>query len=154
MFHLTSEDMLVRTFRPRDQRKLERPAGITYPHFVRHYLAWGDAVNGNAHIVFGPPGGAPTGIYFRRGSGGDSQMCEWCHSSGGPHEIGLLTADVNSRKRVGITVCLDLRCQEKIEDAANRAGRNPQDATRAMMERICRFATEGLGIDLSGVGRP
>jgi len=155
MFQLTSEEMLIQTFRPRDRAGMEIPSDLKFPLFVRDYVAWREPSGAGVRLVFGPPGGAPTGIFFRRAHGepNTAQMCEWCHSGGGADQIGLMTADVNSRKRAGITICLDLRCQEKIEDAANRAGRSALDAKRAMMERIAKFAHEALGIDLSGIGR-
>jgi len=156
MFRLTSEEKLIRSFRPRDRAGLELPSGLSFPVFVRHYLAWREPSGASVRLVFSVPGGAPTGILFQRAHGGESrsaQMCEWCHSPGGSHEIGLLTADASSRRRAGIIACLDVRCQEKLEDAANRAGRSALDAQHAMVERIGRFAREALGIDLSGAGR-
>jgi hypothetical protein len=155
MFQLANEETLIRTFRPRDRGGMELPPGVTYPLFVRYYLAWREPSGAGVRLVFSLPGGAPTGIFFRRAHGepGTAHMCEWCHSQGGSDQIGLLTADVNSRKRAGVNVCLDLRCQEKIEDAANRGGRSTLDAERELLERIGKFAHEALGIDLSGAGR-
>jgi len=155
MFQLTTEEMLVQSFRPRDRKGMELPPGVKFPVFVRDYLAWREPSGAGVRLVFSLPGGAPTGIFFRR-SGGDrspAQMCEWCHSTGGSDQIGLITAAVNARRIAGVTACLDLSCQEKIEDAANRAGRSALDAKRALLERIGRFAHEALGIDLSGAGR-
>ncbi|HVE86906.1 MAG TPA: FBP domain-containing protein [Myxococcales bacterium] len=155
MFRLTSEEMLVRSFRPRDRKDLELPAGVKFPLFVRNYLAWRDPSGTSLRVVFSLPGGVPTGILLKRNHGDKqpTQMCEWCHTTGGSDEIGLLTADANSRKRVGIVACLDLRCQEKIEDAANRGGKSALDAEKALLERMGKFAREALGIDLSGAGR-
>jgi FBP C-terminal treble-clef zinc-finger len=156
MFQLKTEEMLIKTFRPRDRRRMEDlPPELKFPLFVRDYVAWREPSGAGVCLVFCPPGGVPTGIFFRRSHGDPSpaQMCEWCHSGGGSDQIGLVTADVNSRKRAGITVCLDLSCQDKIEDAANRSGRSALDAKKALMERIGRFATEALGIDLGGAGR-
>jgi len=156
MFQLTSEQMLIRTFRPRDRAGLELPAGLGFPLFVRNYLAWREPSGASVRLVFSLPGGAPTGILFRRAHGGEAraaQMCEWCHCPGSSDEIGLLTADVSSRRRAGILACLDLRCQEKLEDAVSRDGRSALDAQRALVERIGKFAREALGIDLSGAGR-
>jgi treble-clef zinc-finger protein len=155
MFQLKTEEMLIKTFRPRDRAGMELPSDLKFPLFVRDYVAWREPSGTGVRLVFGPVGGVPTGIFFRRAHGepNTAQMCEWCHSGGGADQIGLMTADVNSRKRAGITICLDLRCQEKIEDAANRAGRSALEAKRALLERIAKFAQEALGIDLSGAGR-
>lgn len=155
MFRLTSKEMLIRSFRPRDREGMELPPGLAFPLFVRNYLAWREPSGAGVRLVFSLPKCVPTGIFFRRGHGepGPVQMCGWCYSGGGSDEIGLLTADVNSRRRAGVVACLDLRCQEKIEDAANRGGRSALDAERALLERIGQFAREALGMDLSGAGR-
>jgi hypothetical protein len=92
----------------------------------------------------------PMGIAFRRdqqGGGVASQMCDWCHCQGSSNEVGLLTAEATSRRRVGVTLCLDLRCAEKLDQAANLAGRSPRELHRRMLESMARFAHEGLGID-------
>jgi hypothetical protein len=74
-------------------------------------------------------------------------MCDWCHAYGSSDEIGLLTAEASSKRRVGVHLCLDLRCGEKLETAANLAGRNPRVLAGRLVERMVRFAQEGLGID-------
>jgi hypothetical protein len=65
---------------------------------------------------------------------------------GSADEVGLLTTDKTSKKRIGVYLCRDLRCVDKIEQASNLAGRNPDVPRQRMMERMRRFAREGLGI--------
>jgi hypothetical protein len=54
---------------------------------------------------------------------------------------------------VGVHVCTDLGCQQRLEDEADRSGRSAVPAMAALLARMGRFAREGLQIDLSGAGR-
>lgn len=156
MFKLDSEKALLDAFRPKDRAVVEPPVALHYPVLVRDYLAWSHPAGGKVFVVFAVPGGVPTGISFDTNGGpGPSvpHMCDWCHHSGLGTEVGLLTARVNSKKKAGINVCTDLSCREKIEDEANRSGRSPLPQLAKLVERMGRFASEALDIDLSGAGR-
>lgn len=162
MFRLETDRALIESFRSRDRRVIEMPPGITFPLFVRDYLAWTETSGARVYLVFAAPGSRkPIGIIFRRDSvdsGFSSRMCDWCHSSGSALEVGLLTTDVNSHRRVGVTLCVDLRCKQKLEDAADRAGRHPLEVLEQLKERMFRFAHEALGIEAdrphAEVGQP
>ena len=60
----------------------------------------------------------------------------------------MLTARVSGTRVVGLQLCSDLSCQRKLEDEADRAGRSVLPAMAALIERMGRFAQQGLGIDL------
>ena len=64
-----------------------------------------------------------------------------------------VTATLNGRKRVGLHVCADLSCKKKLEDLANRGGFSALPSVQKLVERMGRFASETLKIDLSGAGR-
>ncbi|WP_224360756.1 FBP domain-containing protein [Hyalangium versicolor] len=152
MFRLETDRVLIESFRPRDRRVIEMPAEVTFPLFVRDYLAWTETSGARVYLVFTAPGSRkPIGIIFRRDttdSGAmSSRICDWCHSYGSASEVGLLTTDVNNKRRVGVCLCVDLRCKEKLEDAADRAGRQPREALEQLKERMFRFAHEALGIE-------
>lgn len=153
MFRIETEDDLLHAFRPRDRKTVELPAGIKFPLFVRDYLAWVEPAGTRVFLVMpsAPGSRQPMGIAFRRdthgGNGPAPCMCEWCHAYGPSNEIGLLTTDVNSKRRVGVNACLDLRCKEKMESAADLSGRNPRDFAQVLMERMQRFAREALRIE-------
>ena len=152
MFRLETDRALITSFRSRDRRAIEMPAGITFPLFVRDYLAWTETSGARVYLVFAAPGSRkPIGIIFRRdaqdGGARTSHMCEWCHSYGSSYEVGLLTTDASSKRRVGVSLCVDLRCKEKLEDAADRSGRHPLKALEQLQERMFRFAHEALGIE-------
>jgi hypothetical protein len=153
MFRIETEKELLNAFRSRDRKFVELPKGSRLPLFVRDYLAWVDPYGVRVFLVFQAPGSArPTGIAFRRDQQGDKalgpRVCDWCRSAGGAEQIGLLTTDVDSKRRVGVNLCLDLRCGEKLEAAMNLSGRSVLDETRRMLERMSRFASEALGIEL------
>jgi hypothetical protein len=151
VFRLETDRALIGSFRPRDRRAIEMPPGITFPLFVRDYLAWTETSGARVYLVFAAPGSRkPIGIIFRRDSpdgAPTSRMCDWCHTYGSSNEVGLLTTDVNSKRRVGVSLCVDLRCKEKLEDAADRAGRHPLEFLEQLQKRMFRFAHEALGID-------
>jgi hypothetical protein len=150
MFRIETETDLMNAFRPRDRKHVELPPDFRFPHFVRDYVAWSDPSGVHTFLVLQEPkSGRPMGIAFKRdhSGGGVPAMCDWCLSSGSSNSIGLLAAKANSKRIVGVHVCLDLRCSERIETTANLSGRNARDLIRKMMERMERFAREGLGID-------
>lgn len=151
MFRIESEQAFLDAFRPRDRKHVEIPRDVRFPLVARDYVAWTDPSAVRVFLLFTPSGSKhPVGIAFRRDQTGykpsPSAMCEWCHSYGNAEEIGLVTADANSKKRVGITACLDLRCKDKVEDAANRAGANCLAESKKMIDRMTRFTSEALGI--------
>jgi hypothetical protein len=149
MFRVDTEKQFLDSFRPRDRKHVELPPDLRFPLYVRDYYAWSDPQGTRTFLVFAPPGGRQfTGIAFRRDQSGDRPtcMCDWCHGQGARDQVGLLTTDANSRRRVGVNVCLDLGCAARIEDAADRAGKNPRVLVRSLLDRMDRFARDGLGI--------
>ncbi len=132
---------------------LELPRGTRLPLNVRDYLAWVDPYGVRVFLVFCAPGSKRlTGIAFRRDQQGDkslaSQVCDWCLSPSGAGQVGLLTTDVDAKRRVGVNLCLDLRCNERLETAANLSGRSAVEDTKRLLERMSRFASEALGLEL------
>lgn len=155
MFKLDTEAELLETFRPKDRKHVELSPDFTFPLSVHDYVAWPHPAGGRVFLVFATRGGAPTGIVFdtNGGSSGVTQMCTWCHSSAVGTGVGLLTATVNGRKRAGVLVCSDLGCAKKLEDQANLGGYSPRPAMEKLIERMGKFASDALHIDLSGAGR-
>jgi hypothetical protein len=156
VFRIESDQALVQAFRPRDRRLIEMPAEVRFPHFVRDYLVWTETSGARVYLVFGAPGTRkPVGVIFRRevqpSQEPGANMCDWCHTFGSNLEVGLLTVDVTNRRRAGMYLCRDLRCKEKVEDGADRAGRHPLEAFQRLNARIFHFAQEVLGIPADGV---
>ena len=154
MFRIETEKELLNAFRSRDRKHVELPKGTKLPLFVRDYLSWVDPYGVRVFLVFTAPGSKRlTGIAFRRDQQGDKtlavRVCDWCRNASGGDQIGLLTTDVDSKRRVGVNLCLDLRCNERLESTTDLAGANLQEAIRQMTERMARFATEALGMEVS-----
>ncbi len=154
-FKLESEQALLATFRPRDRKRVELPPKLTFPLAVQHCFSWTHPAGGRAYVVFAVKGGVPTGIAFDHDGHGPlvPHLCDWCHVAGLGTQVGLLTARLNSKKVIGVHVCSDLRCKQRLEDEANRSGASPVPAVEKLLERMGRFAEEGLGIALNGANR-
>lgn len=153
MFRIETEKDFLNAFRSRDRKVVEPPKGTRFPLFVRDYLAWVDPYGVRVFLVFTAPGGQrPIGIAFRRDQQGDKalalRVCDWCRTSGSADQVGLLTTDVDSKRRVGVNLCLDLRCNERLEATTNMAGGSVLDENRQLIERMTRFADEALGMEL------
>lgn len=155
MFKLDSEKALLSAFRPKDRKVVELTKEVQLPAVVPHYLAWRHPAGGKVFLVFAVPGGAPTGIAFNTSGEGPAvpHMCHWCRSSSTGSDIGLLTTYATSRRVIGVQVCSDLSCARKLEDEADRSGVSVLPAMETLIERMGRFAHEGLGIDLTAAGR-
>lgn len=151
LFVIERERALLEAFRPRDRKVVELPRGTEFPLHVRDAFSWLDPFGARTFLLFRDPSGGPlTGIAFRRdqprGAGPVAHLCDWCHSSGTSDHIGLLTTSASSRRRVGVNVCLDLRCAERLETTANLSGHGVRELTDRLLERMTRFAEEGLGM--------
>jgi len=155
MFTLALEKDLLASFRPKDRKLVELTPELRFPLEVEGYLAWTHPAGGRVFLVFAVPGGVPTGVVFDADGAGPQvpHMCNWCHSSGSGTEIGLLTAKLNGRKRVGVHVCSDLSCKRKLEELADLTGQAAPPLVAKVVARMGQFASEGLKIDLSGAGR-
>ncbi|HEY1086607.1 MAG TPA: FBP domain-containing protein [Archangium sp.] len=156
MFKLDSEEALVKAFRPKDRQHVEVIKELQFPMIVTDYVGWVHPSGGCVFLVFAAPKGPPIGIVFdsNGGSGpGVVQMCDWCHGHAGGSGVGMLTAKVNSKRRVGVYACIDLSCAQKLEDEANRNGSSPRPAMEKLIQRMGRFANEALGIDLMSPDR-
>ena len=150
MFKLESEEALIAAFRPKDSTRVELPPQLQLPLFVRDYLAWSHPAGGRVYLVFAVPGGVPTGIVLEGNSGSAvPAMCDWCHCSSVGTGVGLLTAQLNAKKRVGVHVCSDLSCKKKLEEEADRSGRSVLPAMEKLIARMGRFASQALQIDLA-----
>ncbi len=155
MFKLDSEKALLSAFRPKDRKVVELTSELRLPLVVPHYLAWAHPAGGKMFLVFAVRSGAPTAIAFNTNGEGPAvpHMCDWCRCSGTGADVSLLTTSATSRRVVGVQVCSDLSCARKLEDEANRSGVSVLPAMEELVQRMGRFASEGLGIDLTAAGR-
>jgi hypothetical protein len=118
MFKLVSPEALLEAFRPEDRAEVELPQDARFPMGVRDYLTWSEPSGHRVFVVFADSDPKkPLGIVFKRegssSGAGVAGMCDWCHFTSGGGGVALLTAVVNPRRRVGVSVCRDLSCAQK-----------------------------------------
>ncbi len=161
LFRIDSEADLISSFRRRDQKHVELPRKASFPMTFRHYVAWSEPSGVRVFIVFSrPQWAAPLGIVFKRyqstvvGATAGSGMCEWCHAHGMSDQIGLLSADVDSKRRVGVNLCLDLGCQDRIANTPGLPPQRAKDLTEQMMRRLARFSKDALEIPVQLASAP
>jgi hypothetical protein len=119
MFKIESADELRECFRPLDRGEVELSPSLRFPLIVRDYLAWTEPSGHRVYLVFSEETRRPPlGIVFRRdqdSTGAPPSMCEFCHSVRSGNGVSLLTAAASDRRRVGIPLCRNLECHEKVE---------------------------------------
>lgn len=149
MFRFASEQEFLNAFRTRDRKFVEAPKGTRFPLTVLDSLSWTDESGERVFLLFKADADKhATGIAFRRdhSTGGGVGMCDWCHFQGSSAQVGLLTTDVTGRRKIGAYLCLDLQCVQRAEEDANRRGRSARDAMKQVLDRMSRFARQGLRI--------
>jgi hypothetical protein len=113
MFKISSATELLHAFPLSAREKIELPSDLVFPIYVKDYLSWVEPSGAHAYFVVDVgTRRAPFGVAFRRNSGGAISMCEWCHSVS--QEVGLLSTSASSRRSVGIHLCGDLNCRERM----------------------------------------
>lgn len=143
-FQLQSEAELLETFRLRDRKKVVLPKFLHLPLSVQYYFAWTEPTGLYVYLIFKKAEWeAPKGIVFRRDDKGSSissaRLCEWCHSYGPSDQIGMLSVKLTPRNIVGILLCLNLECLERLETSLNFSKKHFDRLALDVCERIARF---------------
>lgn len=140
IFAIASEEELIQAFRPRDQKKLILPSQLEFPLNVRSYFTWKESSGVYTYLVFKRPNwDLPRGVAFKRTiPTGDpvGGLCNWCSAYGTSDEIGMLSLNLNSITSLSYFICQDLRCIEKIEEAAALGGKDPDKWIEQLYLRI------------------
>ncbi|HEX4925037.1 MAG TPA: FBP domain-containing protein [Bdellovibrionales bacterium] len=152
MFRIANETVLKDTFRELDRDEVVVPAELRFPLGVKDYIAWLEPSGHRAYLVFiDPASDKPMGIVFHRPhakSEGINHMCEWCHCVRGSGGVGLMTAIATSRRRVGIELCTDLGCKDKIKSPPGindiRESLDPAQRVERVLKRMSDFARRNL----------
>jgi hypothetical protein len=144
MIRIHSEQELREAFRPLDREELALPQDLEFPFVVKDYFAWTEPSGFRIYLVLADRlKRLPMGIVFRRDqSGGDTpRMCEWCHSVRGGNAVTLLTAAASEKRRVGLHLCGDLSCKDRVDAAPG-----PDDVPQVLsgVARLRRI-TERMG---------
>ena len=150
-YQIQSEEDLLQTFRPRDRKHVEVPKTMRFPLSLGYYHAWSEPSGVRVYLVLKKPEWkAPIGVSFKRTQQGSSsslsRMCDWCHSCAPSDQIALLTATVDSRRRVGAILCLDFGCIYKLDMVSRISGMNFEPMARKLQERMAVFCEKALQI--------
>lgn len=143
-FDISSEAELLGLFRVRDRERVILRNTVELPMRVQYYFTWADSSGAYRYLLFKKPGWEnPMGLVFRVGSSsadaGVGGICDWCHTYGSSNQIGLLTTAVDSKKTVGMMLCLDLSCGDKIENGPSQSSKSPESRLLQVCERMGRF---------------
>lgn len=152
MFKLSSEQELTRCFRDSDQDQIilteEIQNQLKESRLIIDYMRWIEPSGARAYLVFkGENFKAPLGIVFRRDQSLGPQsaaMCEWCHTVGSGNEIGMLTTTSQHRKRIGVSLCRDLRCADRIRSSEFNSSASVQERIRRLVLKMTIFAQREL----------
>lgn len=130
-FSIETEEDLLKSFRPRDQKKLVLPEKKwKFPLNVRSYLTWKEPSGVYTYLVFKMPNwDLPRGVAFKRTSSSGEQvggLCNWCHAYGTSEDIGMLSVAMSSNVSSSYYLCQNLSCIEKIEEATTLSGKDPE----------------------------
>ncbi len=148
-FEIESETELTSFFRLRDRARVIVRRDLDLPMRVQYYFTWGDPSGAYRYLLLKKPGWEnPMGLVFRnRGSSSEAasgSICDWCHAYGSSNQIGLLTAMVSAKRTVGMMLCLDLSCGDKIENNPSSSNKDPETRILQVCEKMGRFFDETI----------
>jgi len=152
MFRIQNENELKNYFRSEEFSEVILGANIHFPLVVKDYLTWVEPSGCRTYLVFKDDSfKAPLGVVFRRDqSVGPSapSMCEWCHSVRSGNEIGILTVRAHSQHRIGLSLCRDLSCADKIRSEPGVHDfpqlSSPQERLRRLVLKMADFSRRYL----------
>lgn len=153
MIRIQNENELLALFRPVDRDEVRPPSHQTYPMAVTDYIAWVEPSGHRTYLIFeDEKSRSGLGVVFKRTQPPPdpvTNMCEWCHSVSGSQTIGMLSASVSQKKRVGLYLCRDLSCKQNILAQPPsvhdlRESLSAHDKTRRMLTRMSDFARRNL----------
>lgn len=144
-----TEQELIKAFRPRDQKNVEPPAKVKYPLSYEYYLTWGDPSGHYRYLVLRRPRDQKLiGMIFKRGQQGSwisaTRLCDWCHAFGAADQIDLLTLHPDARKTVGLMLCVDLSCLDKLDTVRTTTRRSFEQMASDLCARMVRCFENNL----------
>lgn len=147
MIRIQSEKQLIDAFREIDQFEVQIPREMTFPFLLRDYLAWTESSGHRTYLLFNDEESKNLlGVVFKRTqepADAPVKMCEWCHSVRGGGRVGMLSVKVDQNRLIGLHLCRDLSCREKIADvpgANDLIEEKDRDLrTRMLVDRMKKF---------------
>lgn len=149
IFDVSSLSELLSFFRERDRSRVIVRHDLELSMRVQYYFTWSDPSGAYRYLLFKKPGWeVPMGLVFRSGGthaeAATGGICDWCHTYGSSNQIGLLTTAVNAKRTVGMMLCLDLSCGDKIENGPSQSSKDPEARILEVCERMGRFFDETI----------
>lgn len=143
IFSIETEKEFIEAFRYRDQKKLVLPPNLKFPMKIRSYYTWRESSGVYTYLIYKSPAwDRPRAVAFKRAHHSGEPvggLCGWCNSYGTSEEIGMMSVPMSSEVSYGYLLCQDLRCVEKIEEAAALAGRSPEKWISQLYSRMDKF---------------
>lgn len=145
MIRIQSEEQLKSVFREIDRDQLHIPPEMHFPFLLRDYVAWMEPSGHRTYLLFNDAD-KPLGVTFKRvqqSADAPAMMCEWCHSVRSGGRVGMLSVDISKNRRIGMHLCRDLSCRDKIiglpqaNDLPTRMSR--QEKINRLIERMSSF---------------
>ncbi len=144
---ILSDRALIKAFRLRDRKHVELPKKFIFPFEFEYYLTWSEPSGAHRYLVF-PHENQLCGIVFKRNHHQkDTQtgrLCDWCHAYGPADQIDLLTIALNSRTTIGVILCLDLSCLQKIEYTIKNSKKTFDQHALELVNRMTHFYRENF----------
>jgi hypothetical protein len=146
MFLIKTDKELMECFRKQEQAEVFIPTDLGFPKISKDYLTWMEPSGARAYLVFQDESfKAPFGIVFRRDQTSGpavAAMCDWCHSVRSGNEVGTLTVTTSTKRRVGLSLCRDLSCADKIRSEPSANDFPVQASTQERIRRLLRKMSE------------
>lgn len=152
MIRIQSEQQLIDAFREIDRADVQLPRDLTFPFLLKDYLAWIEPSGHRTYLLFNDEDSRNLlGVVFKRAqepADTPVKMCEWCHSVRGGGRVAMLSVKVDQNKLIGLHLCRDLSCKEKINELPGvndlTESKDRSLRTRLLNERIKRFLRSKL----------
>lgn len=145
------ESDLVEAFRTRDRKLLYIPDSMKFPLRFEHYLTWSEPTGNYQFLLFRKYGREElVGMVLDRsnaGQPGRTQMCCWCQTTGSSDKIDMLSISVNAKTIVGVILCVDLSCFEKLETTAKTSKKSVDRLASEVVDRMTHFYEEKLEVN-------
>jgi hypothetical protein len=151
MIRIVNETQLKEFFRNLDQDEVST-IGLKFPMGLKDYTSWLEPSGHRVYLVFrDTESQKPRGIVFTRThshTDGISKMCDWCHSVRGGDSIGLLSARASQNLTIGVELCTDLSCKEKLAHTPGvndvRETLSPDEKIERLLKKMSDFARHHL----------
>lgn len=140
---IDTDKHLLSAFRNRDLKYLWLPKNMTFPLIFDYYYTWSEPEGNYQYLVFRKPDSSDlVGMIFKRDQGQQhptTQMCQWCRSFGPSDTIDMLSISVNAKRLLGVVLCIDLSCLEKLDTVRKFSKKSYGQLAQELVQRMTDF---------------